>query len=387
MHQMKRIRIGWFAHTLVGREASGTGTVARNIAKTLIEKNRSEIETTLISKNSETRNLLLRDEVFSKINIVDLEPVRGSRLKFSRQYFFASRNKKLSDTNLDFLIFTVPRFFPYFWKFPSKKFICIFHAAGDITVKPDFFAVSRVIYNFIARNQWKKLSGIIAVSDRAKKEISLHYHIPEEYISVMLPGADHLWDVKEKFPRNLTFSEHEKIILIMGRWQEFKNMHSMLNSIVNNLEFYKSFKFVFLGKSNSVKSNFLKQDFSKLPRTMFISYDFLDDSELAWLYRNSYLVVHPSVNEGFGLPAFEAFAEGCRLLVHEGTPAADYLKKFDNVTVANLSDSSSILRAITSAVNSNTIPADKARRYLNSINAEWGLAANSFLKIVDKSQG
>ncbi len=384
---MKMIRISWFAHTLVGREASGTGTVARNIAKILIEKNKAQIETTLISKNSETRNLLLRDEMFSKNNVVDLNPVRGSKLKFSRQYFLASQNKKLKDANLDFLIFTVPRFFPYFWKFPAKKFICIFHAAGDITVKPDFFAVSRVIYNFIARHQWRKLSGIIAVSDRAKKEISLSYHIPEEYISVLLPGADHLWDVKEKIPQKLPFSEHEKIILVMGRWQEFKNMHSVLDSIVNNLEFYKSFKFVFLGKSNSVKSNFLKRDLSKLPPTMFVSYDFLDDSELAWLYRNSYLVIHPSLNEGFGLPAFEAFGEGCRLLVHEETPAADYLKNFDNVTVANLSDSSSIQRAIKSSINSNMIPVGEARGYLNSINAEWELAANSFLKIVVKSQG
>jgi glycosyltransferase involved in cell wall biosynthesis len=383
---MKKIWISWFAHTLVGREASGTGTVARNIAKILIGRDKSQLETVLISKNPETRNLLVRDQTFSKVDVVDLNPVRGSKFKFSRQYFFAWKNKKLKDSNIDFLIFTVPRFFPYFWKFPSKKFVCIFHAAGDITVKPDFFVFSKVIYNFIARHQWKRLSAIIAVSDRAKREISINYHIPEEYISVMLPGADHLWVIKEKIPQDLHFFEHEKIILVIGRWQEFKNMHSVLNSIVDNLKYYKSFKFVFLGKANSVKSNFLKENFSKLPPTMYVSYDFLEDTELAWLYRNSFLVVHPSINEGFGFPAFEAFGEGCRLLVHNETPAADYLNDFENVTVADLSDSRLILKAIQSAINSNKIPVEKARGYLKSINAEWDLAADSFLKIVVNSQ-
>ncbi len=386
MHQMEKIRISWFAHTLVGREASGTGSVAKNIAKILIERDKAQIETVLISKNSDTRNLLAQDEAFSNINVIDLSPVQGSKLKFSRQYFFASQNKKLKKASIDFLIFTVPRFFPYFWKFPSKKFVCIFHAAGDITVKPDFFVVSRLIYNFIAKHHWKRLSAIIAVSDRAKKEISLNYHIPEERISVMLPGADHLWDIKEKMPQDLIPLEHEKIILVIGRWQEFKNMHSVVDSVVNNLRFYKGYKFIFLGKSNSVKSNSLKRNLSYLPRPMFVSYDYLEDSELAWLYKNSFLVIHPSINEGFGFPAFEAFGEGCRLLVHKDTPAADYLGDFDNVTVADLSHSTIILSAFLTAVKSNRISTEIARGYLSSINAEWELAANSFLKIVTNSQ-
>lgn len=379
---MEKIRIGWFAHTLVGREASGTGIVAKNIAKILIEGGSSKLESILISKNSDTRTLLEQDESFSKVKIIDLKPVRGRKLKFSRQYFLASKNRNLKAAELNFLIFTVPRFFPFFWKFPSKKFVCIFHAAGDITVKPDFFVLSRLIYNFIARLQWKRLSGIIAVSERAKKEISLNYRIPENRISVMLPGTDHLWAIEKKIPQDLFTSKDEKIILVIGRWQEFKNMHSVVDSIVSNLEFYSSFKFVFLGKSNSVKSNFLKRNLSKMPESMFISYDYLEAAELSWLYGNSFLVIHPSINEGFGLPAFEAFGEGARLLVHADTPAADYLGKFANVTSADLSDSSLILSAIQSAINSKRIHTEIARGHLRAINAEWKLCAESFCKIL-----
>jgi glycosyltransferase involved in cell wall biosynthesis len=383
---MDKIRIGWFAHTLLGREASGTGAVARNIAKILIEEDEPRLDSILISKNSETRNLLEQDKSFSKTKIIDLKPVRGRKMKFSRQYFLASQNKDLKDANLDFLIFTVPRFFPFFWKFPSKKFICIFHAAGDITVKPDFLASSRLIYNFIAKQQWKKLSAIIAVSERAKKEISFNYRIPEHRISVILPGTDHLWAIEKKIPQNLITSGNEKIILVIGRWQEFKNMHSVLNSIVDNLEFYSGFKFVFLGKSNSVKSNFLKSNLSKLPSSFFVSYEYLDDCELSWLYGNAFLVIHPSINEGFGLPAFEAFGEGARLLVHIDTPAADYLNDFDNVTVADLSNSRFILNAIQTAIKSEKIPTEIARAHLRSINADWNLCADSFFKVVVKSQ-
>ena len=173
--------------------------------------------------------------------------------------------------------------------------------------------------------------------------------------------------------------------MVIGRWQEFKNMHSVLDAIVNNLEFYNGFKFVFLGKSNSVKSNFLKRNLSKMPQSMFVSYDYLDDGELSWLYGNSFLVIHPSINEGFGLPAFEAFGEGARLLVHIDTPAADYLNDFNNVTAADLSDPKFILNAFQSAINSEKIPIETAREHLRSINAEWKLCADSFLKIVVES--
>jgi 3'-phosphoadenosine 5'-phosphosulfate (PAPS) 3'-phosphatase len=97
-------------------------------------------------------------------------------------------------------------------------------------------------------------------------------------------------------------------------------------------------------------------------------------------------VIHPSINEGFGLPAFEAFGEGARLLVHIDTPAADYLNDFDNVTAADLSNSRFILNAIQTAIKSEKIPTEIARAHLRSINADWNLCTDSFFKIVVESQ-
>jgi 3'-phosphoadenosine 5'-phosphosulfate (PAPS) 3'-phosphatase len=96
-------------------------------------------------------------------------------------------------------------------------------------------------------------------------------------------------------------------------------------------------------------------------------------------------VIHPSINEGFGLPAFEAFGEGARLLVHIDTPAADYLNDFENVTAADLSDSRFILNAIKTALNSEKISTEIARAHLHSINADWKSCADSFYQIVVES--
>ena len=38
--------------------------------------------------------------------------------------------------------------------------------------------------------------------------------------------------------------------------------------------------------------------------------EYLSDMDLAREYRMASVVFHPSINEGFGLPALEAFGEG-----------------------------------------------------------------------------
>ena len=53
--------------------------------------------------------------------------------------------------------------------------------------------------------------------------------------------------------------------------------------------------------------------------------EYLSDQDLTKEYRKASVVFNPSINEGFGLPAFEAFAEGARLIVHSGTPADEIL--------------------------------------------------------------
>ena len=107
-----------------------------------------------------------KDPDFSSANLILFPAVNGNWLKSSRQYFkYAFSNRQVQ---LDILHVSVPRFYPFFWLFPAKKFVCTFHAAGDITAEKDSFIFSREIYNLTAKIFYRKLHGIIAVSDFAR---------------------------------------------------------------------------------------------------------------------------------------------------------------------------------------------------------------------------
>ena len=53
-------------------------------------------------------------------------------------------------------------------------------------------------------------------------------------------------------------------------------------------------------------------------------------------------MIHPSINEGFGLPAFEAFGEGAPTAVHIGLPADYYLRGNSQVMTLDMTNQSQI---------------------------------------------
>ena len=149
---------------------------------------------------------------------------------------------------VDVLHFSVPRFYPFFWLFPAKKFVCTFHAGGDVTSFKEKFILSREIYNITAKIFYGKLNLIIAVSEHGRKEISEVYRIPSNSISVMHPGTDDIWHLTTK-NKIIAETPGKKLILIIGRWQHYKNVQMVSKALANSgLDDLSSFYFVFIGQ-------------------------------------------------------------------------------------------------------------------------------------------
>ena len=315
----KKIRVAWFASAFVGRSASGTAQTARKILTHLITDHSDDIEVILLAKNIDEFNLLKDEQIFTNQEVILLPKVFGKKFKSSRQFYKFCLLKR--NLEIDILNFSVPRVYPFYWLFPAKKIVCTFHAGGDVTVPRDFFALSREIYNFIIKIQWKKFDAIIAVSKFAADEISSAYKIPLKFITTIYGGTDNLWGQVDQ-----EISRDPNLVIIMGRWQKYKNLHTVINAfkyheITNNL----NLKIKVVGRSGSKDNVLILNALSDFPYDQIELIEYLSDKELSLEYRRASVVFHPSINEGFGLPAFEAFGEGARVIAHVGTPASEML--------------------------------------------------------------
>jgi len=363
-----RTRIGWFASGFVGRPASGTSYVARKTVTYLLAEHQNLFEVILFTKNKFESDAVKNDPSLFAATVIQLPEVRSKFMQGSIQFYKFCRTEKIV---VDILHFSAPRVYPFFWRFPAKKFICTFHAAGDVTVKPDKFVVSRHIYNFIIKQQWKHFDAIIALSEFARNEIILNYGVAKPAVRIIPPGADSFINFDTRPVEYL--ASKSKIVTIMGRWQTFKNVGKAAQHIQElNENSAEKFHLVLVGRSNVMGRNHVAKIIADFDNTYFTPIEYLEPEELNWLFENSKLVVIPSLNEGFGLPSFEAFAGGARILVHRGTPASTILSKEAGVYSCDMNNASEIQESVNRIIHNAEEPKISDRlEVLSNLDITW----------------
>jgi glycosyltransferase involved in cell wall biosynthesis len=332
----KKTKVAFFASSFAGRSASGTAYVAKTTVKILLKDYKNEFQVILFSKNdNETTSLKKDPDLFGSL-IQQLPEVKYSFLKSSRQFYKSCMSKNIKNLEIDLLHFSVARFYPFYWFFPAKKFFCNYHSAGDITVKSDKFVLSKHVYNRVARWQWRHFDAITALSEFARNEIHVNLKIPKCAIRVVPIGIDSF--SKSKSKKIMKLDSRKPFIAVLGR-QSFKNVSTACKAIrLINFKPNNSPHLVVVGKSKVTGSELVRNELSHHEINKITTFDYLSEDELVWLFRNAELVVIPSLNEGFGLPSFEAFAGGAKILVHQGTPASTILKEFSGVYSCDMND-------------------------------------------------
>jgi glycosyltransferase involved in cell wall biosynthesis len=371
----KKIRVAWFASGFVGRYASGTAQVAKKTILNLILNHSDKVQIVLIAKTQAEVELIQNEKLFTGSEVILMPKVYGKKFKSSRQFYKFCVLKR--EVNIDILHYSVARVYPFFWVFPAKKIVCTFHAAGDVTIPGDYFSFSKKIYNYIIRKQWKKFAAIIAVSEFAAHEISTGFNIPLRSISTIYNGADNLWG---KFEENL--EKDLNSVLAIGRWQNFKNLHAIINAFKKfEMPNNRSLKLKVIGRSGLKDNKLMLDALEGFPKDQIELIEYLSDSDLAREYRKASVVFHPSINEGFGLPAFEAFGEGARVVVHTGTPASQILNSHEGVHFDDLRDETKIsdsYRKISAQSFGNVM---QRRQFIKSIGATWELSTSKYVEL------
>ena len=377
----KKIKVAWFASGFIGRNASGTAQVAKKTISNLILNYSNEIQIVLIAKSKSELELIQNEKLYSSSEVILMPKVYGKIFRSSRQFYkFCILKRKFG---IDILHYSVPRVYPFFWIFPAKKIVCTFHAGGDVTVPRDKMILSRTIYNYIIKKQWRKFAAIVAVSEFGANEISTAYNIPLKFISTAYNGADNLWGhINKNIDRELN------CVLVIGRWQTYKNLHTVISAFKKFImPDDKNLTLKVIGRGGLQDNKLILDALENFPKNQIELIEYLSDSDLAREYRKASVVFHPSINEGFGLPVFEAFGEGARVIAHTGTPASQILNSQEGILFDNLLDEMKVVDSYRKILTQNFGNVVQRRLFIESINATWELSTKKYVEIYQKVLG
>ena len=308
-----------FNQTGVGRY---TSNLIENLLK--IDKNNNYV---LFVRNEDF------DQVKLKIKNLTRSTSSGQELQIIRvdipwhsikeQVYFS---QILNNENLDLV------HFPYF-SVPisyNRPFIVTIHdliihhfPTGKASTHPSFIYMLKILgYKYVISRACKNAKKIIAVSKATKDEIVDHLKIPEDKISVIYEAADQQISNPKSQIANKSINTKSKIqnpkyFLFVGNVYPHKNTERMIKAFEILLKYFPDTLLFFAGKQDYFYTRLEKiiKDEGLANNVRLLG--FVQDENLAALYKNAVALVVPSLMEGFGLPPLEAMSNMCLVLASD----------------------------------------------------------------------
>ncbi len=185
-----------------------------------------------------------------------------------------------------------------FWGSPAK---ILYHQAMQINhAKKDW----------IHRWRMSKIDHWICLSDHLQKQVIEFTAFPKEKINVIplaLPDA----------PQSSPYKDGPFQALVVGRWDEQKNQHTVINALQLLHSKYPNIHLTFVGESTLGESQQYEKENRKKVRHLdlqdnvhFVPFTF----DLTSIFAQSHLLIIPSLNETFGMVTIEGMRAGLPLL-------------------------------------------------------------------------
>lgn len=222
-------------------------------------------------------------------------------------------------------VFFFPAVYSYFPVFNRTKILLTLH---DVIADhhPDLIfpnAKSKFFWKLKQKAAISQANLIATVSEYSKKEIVDYFHLPESRLRIISEAARPSFKVLPTNNGYVSTLRHyglvpgERFLLYVGGISPHKNLSKLIDAFkqIKDLDSGKPIKLVLVGdyKDDPFFSAYpqLRSQVSDLElRDTVIFTGYIPDEDLAYLYNTATLLVFPSLEEGFGLPAIEAMACG-----------------------------------------------------------------------------
>ncbi|MDP1721654.1 MAG: glycosyltransferase family 1 protein [Candidatus Gottesmanbacteria bacterium] len=231
--------------------------------------------------------------------------------------------------------FNIPIFYPGRMVATIHDLTILHFDTGKATTLPwVLYKLRRAGYRIALAVGLRRVKQIIAVSKTTKEEIIDHFHVQPEKIVVTYEGVDERvksqsFDKAQDDPERSRMGQKSKVksqkriidtpyFLYVGNAYPHKNLETLLSAFQTYATHQaSSAQLVLVGKED-----FFYRKIKKLVSSMnlderILFFGHADDWQLANLYAHAMAFVFPSLMEGFGLPALEALALGCPVIVSD----------------------------------------------------------------------
>ena len=339
----------------------------------------------LASRINKTSNKVLVDGKYS--NNVYIGKLKKNTKQFLPRFNFPYKNvvlfylnnifdsKNLKKGNFDLLHVTY--YHPYFLKYLKGKpyIVTVYDMAHELFSGEVKGLVDKTIK--YKRETICGASKIIAISENTKKDLISLYGIPDNKIEVIYLGNP-LEGVTPSSVEGLP----KKYLLFVGNRQGYKNFIFFVKAVSSVLKDDMNIFLVCAGGGKfSREENKLLSELKISNQVKQIS--FKNDNELAYIYKNALVYILPSLYEGFGMTALEAFSMGCPVVASNTSSIPEVCGKA--VVYMNPKDGKSISDGISKVLSDNEL-----RNNLINLGYEqvkkffWNETVNETLKVYER---
>lgn len=238
----------------------------------------------------------------------------------------------------------------YFVPIIKLKFatIPVFHDAFFKEYPAHYNKLWLILFNTLGLLGAKRATAIVVPTHYAAKRVASCYHLSANKIEVVYEAPkitlDQL-DLLNELDPGLPIVQG-KYILHVGTFDKRKNIPFLINAFkVLVKQGHDDIKLVLVGSSNKKMNSDATNEIlesANVPelKDKIILTGYLDKGNLLTMYKNAFVYVFPSINEGFGLPILEAFKFHIPLLIANNTcmpeVAGDAAIVFDPYNVNDL---------------------------------------------------
>jgi len=200
----------------------------------------------------------------------------------------------------------------------NGKTIVTFHDMSMFSIPQYLSAVKRTRNKTIARMMGHKADKIIAVSNSIKNDVEKFIGATDGKTQVVYSGLDERFFAEPEIAAGKVLGKYDitkKYILFLGTLEPSKNIARLLEAFAKFKTAQKQknsgkfeYQLVLAGKRGWLSQEYLQiiKDFGLTKDVVFTGYVIGD--ELVPLFRGAEFFVMPSLYEGFGMTALEAFA-------------------------------------------------------------------------------
>ncbi|MFC1624903.1 glycosyltransferase family 4 protein [Patescibacteria group bacterium] len=363
---------------LYGLENAGLGRYLINLISSLQK---------IDSKND--YSILLRKKYFNALNLNKnfkkvLIDVRHYSLK--EQFLLPKIVRKENPDLVHYPHFNTPIFC-------RKPFVVTIHdllmhkqKGKDATTLflPEYF-IKRLFYKLVFRYAVKKSKTIIVPSEFVKKEIQDYYNVDKSKIKVTYEGVSFDFQSSSRLQKlREKYSFETPYVLYVGNAYPHKNLIKAIKA-VKGVNESKKLSFVIVSSRNvfveRMQNFVMKNNLNKFVKVL----NFVEDKDLAALYKNALAFVYPSLSEGFGLQGLEAMSQKTPCLASDIKAFREIYE--DNAIFFNPKDVFSIKNSILKASN---MPEKQKKQLVNKAyefvkKYSWDKMAELTLKAYESS--